>query len=243
MSRIRTHDDCRQGFTLVELLVVITIISILASLLLPALSKAREMAKMTQCASKLRQFGLAHQGYANDRNGYLPDGSRRPDIPDSHNEIPYNWMGRIAPYLGRDGMSNKPRDDKSKFFTCPNRPEGNFNGNYPSWPINPYVGETSGFTCVRPFRMNQFRTPSGKLYVVDGATSNAALWDQTFFTYPHVSGGRMGNLWFRHRERMNALFLDGHIRSYGQGTFPVLAADLDEAKLWLKKGYGTSSDF
>lgn len=62
----------RRGFTLVELLVVIAIIAVLISLLLPALGRAREQARMTQCASNLRQVALAMLSYISDAKGSLP---------------------------------------------------------------------------------------------------------------------------------------------------------------------------
>jgi len=84
----------RGGFTLIELLVVIAIIAVLAALLLPALSRAKEAARATQCLGQMRQFGLAVRLYADDHDDTFP---RSMHSAATHRELP--WGRSIAPFL------------------------------------------------------------------------------------------------------------------------------------------------
>jgi len=72
MDRHAAFGIRRSGFSLIELLVVISIIALLIALLLPALGEARAVARTAVCQSQLKQIGLAQLLYATDNRNYFP---------------------------------------------------------------------------------------------------------------------------------------------------------------------------
>jgi prepilin-type N-terminal cleavage/methylation domain-containing protein/prepilin-type processing-associated H-X9-DG protein len=109
MMKLNESNRTRRAFTLIELLVVIAIIAILASLLLPALAKAKEMGKRISCLNNMRQLGISLIMYTDENDGHLP--------PRAH---PNRWPSRL-----QDGYKDL------RILICPSdlKPES---GNDPS---------------------------------------------------------------------------------------------------------------
>lgn len=103
----------RRGFTLIELLVVVGIIALLAALLLPVLSKAKEAGRGTACLSNLHQIGLALQMYVSDHNNRLP--VMRDKLMDT-NSIPTNPMPATVDIVLKDHLGN------TNTLRCPSDP-------------------------------------------------------------------------------------------------------------------------
>ncbi len=91
----------RDGFTLVEMLVVISIIVVLAALLLPAVMGARESARSTQCMSNIRQLHLGLQRFVDTKKSYTPYRWEDPSVVNQYGVVRPRWQWIISDYLGR----------------------------------------------------------------------------------------------------------------------------------------------
>ena len=196
-----------RAFTLIELLVVIAIIAILAAMLLPTLSAAKQRAWTALCQSNLHQISLGMKMYADDANGLYPESGGT--IPWNTKDLQtqnYSWMQQIFSFV-----------QNTNVYICPSEqilsPDQQSQFNYFNGVRAAYI-VAGGFASVDS---KQIKFPVA--YVLSGDTLDFAPHDadKDDYTQNCVGGEDNGDpweLWQAHSGGQNILFDDGHAKWY-----------------------------
>lgn len=236
----------RAAFTLMELLIVIAVISVLTTLLLPALAQAKARAKSSRCFSNLRQLAIATQLYVDDHQEALPWSERYwtapsnqgfdfvdPRAPTFHE----NFYAQLRAYTGVDqALWCCPSAKEDKSLTVP----GDVS------PLLGYMGNmyvvgvrVSEWPEARPKRVFELRAPSlARAFTDNGANwqgASSAVTSRSIFSTTPVTPAIL------HDGGINAALADGAVRHVSRAEFnrpggPAVPIQDDPKQNWWREG-------
>lgn len=228
----------QSGFTLIEVLVVISIIALLISLLLPALAKARDTTRGIQCLSNIRQLFLYASFYAEEHNDYTPPHN-------TYNVLPASAFSNFYGALNRAGILRKYHQSNNalsheKIIYCPTW--FTFGTNYGTSGGGHWLGyyqpntsltynKSGGWWPQRRIWVESKKAPSNIVYLGEPAIDSSwhSCYDPSFpggnlittpGPYDRVTATRMSQ---HHNNAASFLFFDGHAGSHTKAS--LTAAD------------------
>ena len=221
----------KSGFTLIEVLVVISIIALLAALLFPVFARARENARRTSCLSNLKQIGLGLMQYTQDYDeqntrSWYGVNSGPSDATDK-----YKWMDAIYPYVKSEQIFNCPSHTlpvnippSTSIFDSYKFRDGTQWGSYAAnvtyfsdGNLNPFLSRA----------LASWESPSTTVYAVDGVGRFEIAWatgnPPISSTNPrYISVGGFPTMFERHLGTAVVLFCDGHAKAQKLEKFTVV---------------------
>ena len=207
-----------RSFTLLEVLVVIAIIAILASMLMPALQKAREKARQGVCINNLRQIGLTTMLYAQDYNGYLPIALNY-DHPNPSRRSPFGLFV-LKNYVENTGIYNCPSDTTRTPGTTAWPGNGHYlnyswhegnNQGYLWWFYNRYW---NGVVDIgKPWNYGMLKKSHLDILAIDGETHIDAGGYNIALGPSDQVGASSLIAWTRHPSGANCVMADGHVEN------------------------------
>lgn len=206
------------GFTLVELLVVIAIISLLAALLMPALTSSRELARKARCVSQQRQIALANLLFVDDNNGLIC-----PWVDLGPGNC---WARTLQPYAPSRNLADVSYYYAAELFYCPtlirlgSPPMRNgsygFGGYHSNYSYNSHASgarnaDGSSYPGYPPLRYySEFPNPARIVLLADMLPSSNFASPNLTYVWGSGSDWWVG---FVHQGCVNAAALDGHVES------------------------------
>ena len=206
-----------RSFTLIELLVVIAIIGILASMLLPALSKAREKARQIACCSNLKQIGLLQIIYCDNNDDFFCPLLTFDGGWDACYDSDWNMT---LPGLLSIGTGGGEDASNSKIYQCPSA-DGytkSYTTAFAGYGYNECLGADIYNALNSGTKASQLKHPVQTLMNADAAYFQAGIYEMTSYLRAPQSGSKgygslkeYGTADFRHRGKNEAVYTDGHV--------------------------------
>jgi prepilin-type N-terminal cleavage/methylation domain-containing protein/prepilin-type processing-associated H-X9-DG protein len=213
-NRVQPPTECPAGFTLVELLLVVTIIGALVGLVLPAIQQSRTSARRSECKSNLRQWALAAQNYADVHNGRLPYRGQGVQ-PTTVLDRPSDWFNALPPFMEGEpyiDLKNRgalPKAGDRSVWICPEaeRPSDDDRAAYFAYGMNMALSVRSPNSLNvegMPDHLARVGALQTMVFMADGAGPYCSVIPYAAAFSPVA----------RHNGIVNIAFLDAHVAAF-----------------------------